>query len=137
MPSLARPSLISAAVMAAPLSLMAARGRPRFCIACDRPCAMFSADSARYHCRWHASRERSSSTPNRIGVRHSPRGVSTLRDPWWQSQCQSPPTYSASKLRTSRASSRATDASAPSVWRVVAARRRVSPLATRNRRTVA
>ena len=70
-------------------ALVDARGRPRFCIACDRPWAMTSADSDRYHCRWQASRERSSSTPNRIGVRHSPRGVSTLREPWWQSQCQS------------------------------------------------
>jgi len=81
MPSLARPSVISAAVIALPLSLMAARGSPRFCIACDKPWAMFSALSDKYHCRWHASRERSSSTPNRIGVRHSPRGVRTFLEP--------------------------------------------------------
>src|SRR5271165_4063050 len=56
MPSLPRASLISAAVIALPLSLIAARGRPRFCMACDRPCAMVSALSARYHCRWQASR---------------------------------------------------------------------------------
>ena len=35
--------MISAEVMAAPLSLNAARGRPRFWNACDRPWATFSA----------------------------------------------------------------------------------------------
>jgi hypothetical protein len=35
----------------------------------------------RYHCRWQASRERSSMTPNRIGVNHSPPVVRTFFDP--------------------------------------------------------
>jgi hypothetical protein len=43
--------VISVAVMAAPLSLMAARAKPRFSIACDRPGAMFSADSELCRCR--------------------------------------------------------------------------------------
>src|SRR5437762_2839081 len=63
MPSLARPSVISVAVIAAPLSLIAARGMPRFWSAWDRPCATFSAVSSRYHCRWQARREWSSRTP--------------------------------------------------------------------------
>ena len=45
------PSVISAAVIAAPLSLSAERGRPRFWNAWLSPCAMTSAVSARYHCR--------------------------------------------------------------------------------------
>ena len=40
MPSRARPSVISAAVMALPLSLKPARGRPRFWKAWQRPCAI-------------------------------------------------------------------------------------------------
>src|SRR6516162_5557323 len=47
----ASPCVISPAVIAAPLSLSAARGRPRFWNACDRPCAMTSAVSAKYHCK--------------------------------------------------------------------------------------
>lgn len=82
MPRRASPSVTSAAHMAAPLSLIAARGRPRRMNACDNPCTMFCAHSApRYHCRWQARRERSSSTPKRTGVTHSPRAVRTLRDP--------------------------------------------------------
>ena len=81
MPNRASPSTISPAVIGVPLSLMPARGRPRFWIACASAWAVFSAFSSRYHCRWQASRERSSSTPNSSGVAHSPRVVTTLREP--------------------------------------------------------
>ena len=48
---LAQTWVISAAVMAAPLSLSAERGSPRFWKAWLRPWAMISAVSSRYHCR--------------------------------------------------------------------------------------
>src|SRR5262249_54140198 len=63
-PRCARPWTTSAAISADPLSVISARGSPRFWIACDRPCTRSSAfSSRRYHCAWQASRERSSSTP--------------------------------------------------------------------------
>jgi hypothetical protein len=73
--------MTSAAVSAEPLSVMSARGSARFWIACDRPCTRSSAfSSRRYHCTWQARRERSSSTPSRSGVTHSPeRQIQYLR----------------------------------------------------------
>ena len=47
------------------------------------------AVSSRYHCRWHTRRDRSSITHMIIGVTQAPERVSTLREPWWKSRCQS------------------------------------------------
>ena len=107
MPRRSSPSVNSSASMAEPLSVISARGSPRFWMACDRPCTRSSAVSDRYHCRWQQSREWSSRMASTSGRCHWPLGVSTLREPWWKSRCHSEPTYSASKLRTSRAWRRA------------------------------
>jgi len=83
MPSRVSPSVISAAVMAAPLSLKPERVRPRFwkrlrqAMGDDlcRPRPDTTADD-RQAASDHPAR------PNRIGVCHSPRAVSTFLEPW-------------------------------------------------------
>lgn len=57
-------------------------------------------------------------TPNNIGLIQAPARVSTLRDAWWKSRCQSADTCSTSKLRTSSCSRRSRAAMAPSVARL-------------------
>ena len=74
MPSRSRPSTVSAASIAAPLSVRSARGSARFWKACDRACTSASAVSSRYHCRWQQRRERSSRMPRSWGFCHCPVG---------------------------------------------------------------
>ena len=64
----------SSAIIAAPLSVSSARGRPRFWIAWESPCTRSSAVSERYHWRWQHSREWSSRMPRASGRCHWPRG---------------------------------------------------------------
>ena len=94
--------MASSAIMAEPLSVRSARGRPRFWIAWESPCTRSSAVSERYHWTWQQSREWSSRMPSAIGRTHWPSEVSTLSDEWWKSRCHKDPANGASKLRISR-----------------------------------
>ena len=81
--------MTSPAVMGEPLSVISARGSPRFINAWHRPWTKVSVVSARYHCRWQPKREWSSRKPSGTGVFHSPAVVSTRRLAWWKSLCHS------------------------------------------------
>lgn len=102
-PSFPRPSSVSPAVIAPPLSVSRPRGNPRFWIAWLRPWTSVSVSSLRYHWTWHPRRLWSSSMPSNQGFGQRPSLVTTEREHSWKSKCHRPCTCSTSNKRFSRA----------------------------------